>query len=284
MRARAIRALGLAISLSWAIGACGTGSNTAAPPKGSSSSIHWLIAASALRKIAGNPETVKALQPSLTTIIVHDAEPVPSAWTASAKILSFPSYRALMGTIPHLGHVAHLIGIGYDNERWPLTPNDEKIHAALFERRFFDRVHQMGLQYWQLGNLPSVGGSNYGGARWATVLDVQIQHAERNPARYRRLLVEAIGQIRRFNPHTQIIAGLSTNPSGGPVTARMLYQDIMQTRSMVAGYWLNIPGPGVACPRCAPSDPAVADTLLAWLAGSSTPPLSSVSTVEASTQ
>ncbi|PSR34993.1 MAG: hypothetical protein C7B46_02180, partial [Sulfobacillus benefaciens] len=259
-----------------ALAGCGnaTLSRESAPSETSTPAIHWVIAASALQKISRDPVTAEVLQPADTTIIIHNTESVPAPWRSAKALMSFPSYQSFLRTPAVRFRAAHIMGVGYDNESWPLTPAEEQRQAAFFEQQFANRAHALGLQYWQLGNLASIDGSHYGGARWAQVIDVQIQHAERSPAQYRQDLSLAIEQIRRFNPHAHVIAGLSTNPSGGPVTGNMLYQDIAATRQMVWGYWLNIPRPGLACPRCAPSNPSVAIALLQRLHGTKVPSVS----------
>jgi len=230
--------------------------------------IHWLIAVSALQKIADNPVTTQVLLPANTTIIEHHPVRLPTPWRNNAHILiSFASDQRFVSTPAAQLQGASLVGVGYDNEAWSLTPISEQHRAAWYEQRFAARAHTLGLPYWQLGNLPSLDGSRYGGARWAQVIDVQIQHAERNPLRYRQVLTEAVAQIRHWNPQVRILAGLSTNPSGGPVTATMLDHDIRATRSLVWGYWLNIPSPGRSCPRCAPSHPSIAIALFRQMRG-----------------
>lgn len=77
----------------------------------------------------------------------------------------------------------------------------------------------------------------------------------------------AMMQARRFYPSVIVIAGLSTNPPPGtPVTVAELVQDVFATRSVVDGYWLNVPAPGSACPRCGPQNPRLGRVFLQTLA------------------
>ena len=55
-----------------------------------------------------------------------------------------------------------------------------------------------------------------------------------------------------------MLAGLSTNPPGAPVDSQHLTSAIQATRSMVDGYWLNIPGRGARCPNCNAPRPNIA--------------------------
>jgi len=52
------------------------------------------------------------------------------------------------------------------------------------------------------------------------------------------------------------------------VTASELASDIEATHDLVAGYWLNVPSPGIGCPRCAQPDPALMAAALEALGSS----------------
>jgi hypothetical protein len=60
-----------------------------------------------------------------------------------------------------------------------------------------------------------------------------------------------------------VLAGLSTNPPGEPVDSQQLTAAIQATKSIVDGYWLNIPGQGPQCPTCNAARPDIAiETIL----------------------
>lgn len=225
----------------------------------------WIIAGSALRKVLSDPLTRTVLDHSSTYVIVNGRFGVPQGWVAH-PIKSFPSYSAFQAVLKKGRPPAGLTGIGYDNERWSLTPALEQRRPAYYERLMAAIAHRHHWLYFQLGNLPSVGGSRYGGAAFADIIDLQLQEKERVPANYAAAVRRAATAARSYNPLVRVVAGLSTNPTGQPVNARELYQDIQATRSIVSGYWLNIPSPGQACPRCQPSNPGVARALFALLA------------------
>jgi len=82
-----------------------------------------------------------------------------------------------------------------------------------------------------------------------------------------RFVKEAAEQARSVNPKVIVFAGLSTNPNGRHVTPKDLYDAVLATRNDVAGYWLNIPGGGAACPKCGEPQPQVAVELLKMLRG-----------------
>ncbi len=93
-----------------------------------------------------------------------------------------------------------------------------------------------------------------------------VQQSERNPQQYAATVRHIIGIIDTVNPQLPAIAGLSTNPAGPPVTATELVSDIRATQSFVAGYWLNVPSPGVGCPNCHAPDPAILESAMSMLA------------------
>jgi len=116
-----------------------------------------------------------------------------------------------------------------------------------------------------------------GGARWqqfldlrliahlaqvADVVELQAQSLERNTATYTSFVRQAAAQARAARAGVTVLAGLSSNPSGPPVTSGQLTDVIRSTRSLVDGYWLNIPGQGARCPSCSAPAPGVAQQAL----------------------
>jgi hypothetical protein len=87
-------------------------------------------------------------------------------------------------------------------------------------------------------------------AQAADYVELQSQSLERNTATYSRFVHTAASQARAANPQVKVLAGLSTNPSGPPVSVEQLIAAYNATRSTVDGYWLNIPSPGPYCRRC----------------------------------
>ena len=95
-------------------------------------------------------------------------------------------------------------------------------------------------------------------ARAADVVELQAQSLERDTATYTAFVQAATSQASAANPRVTVLAGLSTNPPGAPVDSRCLTAAIQATRSMVDGYWLNIPGQGPRCPACNAPRPDIA--------------------------
>jgi hypothetical protein len=95
-------------------------------------------------------------------------------------------------------------------------------------------------------------------ARVADVVELQAQSLERDPPTYAAFVRAATAQASAANPGISVLAGLSTNPPGAPVDSEHLTAAIQATRSMVVGYWLNIPGQGPRCPTCNAPRPDIA--------------------------
>src|SRR5579859_328076 len=96
----------------------------------------------------------------------------------------------------------------------------------------------------------------------ADVIELQAQSLERDAALYSSFVRAAADQARAANPHVHVLAGLSTNPPGDPVISWQLIEAVRATRTIVDGYWLNIPGRGPRCPTCNPPQPRVGIDLL----------------------
>jgi len=89
-----------------------------------------------------------------------------------------------------------------------------------------------------------------------------VQQSERSPIRYKAVVARETAIIRSVSADAPVLAGLSSNPAGGAVTASQLAQDILATEGIVNGWWLNVPTPGVGCPKCGEPQPQVmADAL-----------------------
>jgi hypothetical protein len=94
------------------------------------------------------------------------------------------------------------------------------------------------------------------------MIEIQAQSLERDTIAYASFVRTATSQATAANPGIAVLAGLSTNPPGAPVDGQYLTAAIHATRSAVAGYWLNIPGPGARCPACHAARPDIAIAVL----------------------
>jgi hypothetical protein len=86
---------------------------------------------------------------------------------------------------------------------------------------------------------------------------VQAQNAERDPRRYARFVEAAAGQVHDLNSRSIVLAGLSTNPPGDPVTVGAVAASLRRALPLVGGFWLNVPSPGPHCPTCNEARPDI---------------------------
>jgi hypothetical protein len=161
-------------------------------------------------------------------------------------------------------------GIGavlYDNESWTLTPTNEQHDPGTYVALAAGIAHQHGLVFIAAPamDLVTVLGQNPGesranaylrlglakiGASRANVINIQAQSLESSMPSYSSFVSSAQAQARSANPNVVVLAGLSTNPSGVAASPQTLYEDVKATRSVVNGYWLNVPGSSPECPNC----------------------------------
>lgn len=205
----------------------------------------------------------------------------PETWVIGRSPYTPPAATRLVGTanLASLSRLDNAKGIVLDIEDWPLTPRRQREDPVAAYRRAFsitqknhqflvatpatDLVHSVEPQYHgpiypeflRLGLAEKIASS-------CKVYEIQAQGAERNPSLYAYFVKEVAAQIRDAHPDVVLLAGLSTNPGGHPVPARVLEKDVQATREIVAGYWLNIPQAGKACPRCGKAHPEIAVSLL----------------------
>jgi hypothetical protein len=99
-------------------------------------------------------------------------------------------------------------------------------------------------------------------AKVADVVELQAQSLEQDTSVYTAFVQAAAAQASAARPGIDLLAGLSTNPPGVPTEARQLTAAIRATRSVVDGYWLNVPVPGLQCPTCNAARPGIAVQVL----------------------
>lgn len=282
---------GAALAIAVAALIAGCTSTTPSPPPASpqptgsvSTGTHWMMAASGLTLLeeAAGPAVVKRyLDGPQTTIITSGTIPAGVASWNVTFALDTKSLADIRSGLAGLS--SRITMILYDPEDWAYTPLSEQTSVGAATRQAAALAHAAGRDlivapatnlaevtdpgvsaataFMSSGDLGKVAPS----ANW---VEIQAQGLERNSARYSAYISQAAGQIRAANPNAVIYAGLSTNPSGGPVTAAELLRDVNATSSQVTGYWLNVPTPGAACPACGEPRPQVGLDLLEGLAGS----------------
>jgi len=221
----------------------------------------WYVATSALQKLDDPNLAAKVFDHSQDYVVVnHKGSGVPAGWKVE-PVESFTSESAIASALDNGLVPKDVVGIGFDDESWLLTPASERANPSGAVEAASQVVRSHGLAYLQLGNL-SVNSSKVGGARYASVVDIQSQGKERDGAKYAAYVESMAAQARSFNPRVTVLAGISTNPTGPPVTATQLFDAVQLTRKTVDGYWFNLPSPERACPGCNPANIEVAKQFL----------------------
>jgi hypothetical protein len=284
------RGAALAVAIAALIAGCTSATSptqTTPPPSpqptGSvSTGTHWMLAASGVTLLeqAGGTALVKRyLDGPQTTILTSSTIPANLARWNVTFALDTRSLAEISSGLSGLS--SRITMILYDPEDWSYTPLSEQTAVGEATRQAASLAHGAGRELivapaTNLAQVTDPGvaaapafissddlGKVAPSANW---VEIQAQGLERNSARYSAYISQAVGQIRAANPNAVIYAGLSTNPSGGPVTAAELLSDVSATSSQVTGYWLNVPVPGAACPACGQPQPQIGLDLLEGLA------------------
>jgi hypothetical protein len=249
----------------------------AATGTGSATGITWVIERNALDELHSSgmsTSQLSALFDNSDTYLVggfgSSAQPDISGWT---------SHRTLTSTNLSSSKVpSGVTALLYDNESWSLTPRIQQENPSEYEAKALGIAQQKGLVListpaTDLANVLDPGPSNTmdqrylqlgiigQAARNSNIVDIQSQGLE-GSSQFTEFVTEAAQQAKQANPNVVVLAGISTNPSGHQISAQTFEQDANSVRSVVNGYWLNIPAAGTACPRCGTPQPQVA---IPWL-------------------
>jgi len=158
----------------------------------------------------------------------------------------------------------------YDNERFANTPAIEQADIELYTQRAASVAAAAGLQsicdFIQPDRLPPAERTATYEVPDCSIVGLNtVQQSERSVVAYDAVVAREVAVIRSVRPSVPVIAGLSANPRGAPVTAAELAADMESTARLVNGYWLNVPAPGVGCPACHAPDPGLMAAALAAL-------------------
>ena len=288
----------LALTALCLLTACSGGSSPAPGPAGSgvsspsagsggagvTSGPSWLVTRSALVQLVANPSVRQRLASARVYEILQPGQRLLAGISARA-VVTFSSAAALVEAVQQGMVPPDAYGVLYDPENWSFTPASEQRDPVAATRQAAQAAHRRGLKLLVAPalNLTSVlapgtgAGAGGGGPRWqqflnlrllahlaqvADVVELQAQSLERDTGTYTSFVRAAAAQARAARSGITVLAGLSSNPPGPPVTGQHLTDVIRATRSMVDGYWLNIPGQGARCPNCSAPAPEVAQQAL----------------------
>jgi hypothetical protein len=247
--------------------------------------IKWLFAGFAATAIAANPDIAHFLENSRPFVIGRTRIPgVPPSWDA-VQIVSFKSLAAIRSALKTGGLPPEVRAVMYDYEKWRFTPEEEQRDPGTYLKQAADLVHAQNLLFFTApavnlvtvlaaGEDPALSDETYlklkiaaDAARFADVFDIQAQRFEFDTERYANFVRRAAAQAREANPKVIVLAGISTQPYGPPVTAEIIFRAITATREIVDGYWFNVPRPSQYSPHATEFRPDIAIDVLRRLAG-----------------
>ena len=229
----------------------------------------WLFTRWALAQVAADPEVAGRLGGARVLELLGPGQaPVPGIEATSvATFMAVEELRRAAGS-QALGSLQWVL---YDPEAWTFTPVAEQRDpaAACLQAAGAARAGGLRVMIAPALSRTTVLAPESKVPRWRRYLDLglagaaaaadavelQAQSLERDTATYTEFVRAATEQARAVSPRIPVLAGLSTNPPGAPVTARQLIAAVDATRDIVDGYWLNIPRPGPHCPTCNPPRP-----------------------------
>lgn len=244
------------------------------PAGGGTGSIAWLVTRLALSQLISDASVRSRLDGSRILEILSPGQRM-LAGVSAEPVVTFSSAAALETAVRGGQIAAGTYGVLYDPEVWSFTPTAEQRDPVAAATQAAQLAHAHGLRFLVAPalNLTTVLDPGSSKPRWqrflelrltarmaavADVVEIQAQSLERDTATYTSFVQAAAAQARAAKNGVTVLAGLSTNPPGAPVTSQHLSDVIQATRAEVDGYWLNIPGAGPRCPTCNTPQPDVA--------------------------
>jgi len=243
----------------------------------------WVFTTAALRSVLGDPAAAARLRTgNVFELVTSRLWRAPGITTVPTQ--AFTSSESLVQAVDGGRLLTGVRAVLFDPEAWPFTPTSDQSDPAAAAARAEVAAHAHGLYLIVSPALSLVTARTPAttGPRWqsflslglagavashADAIDLQAQSLIRDPGAYRSFVTEAAAQARAANPGVVVLAGISTNPTGAPLTPGDVQASMRTVRSVVSGWWMNIPAPGPKCPGCSPRR---ADYAVAALADPST--------------
>jgi len=236
----------------------------------------WILAASQFAAVVGQPAVARVMGGG-TVYEPVSARQEPSTLLPVTPTLVVHSEALLAQMVAQHRVRSDIRAVLYDNERFPDTPAAEQRDPLAYDRqvaRLATAKHWVSIcDLIEPDRLPATKRVPVQEVPSCTVVGLNtVQQSERQPTKYAALVARAVNIVHEVRPTATVLAGLSANPRGGPVTAAEIAADIRATHTFVQGYWLNVPSPGVGCPGCGRPDPGLMANALGQLAGSTGQP------------
>jgi hypothetical protein len=230
----------------------------------------WILAASQFAAVVGQPGVAR-LMGGGTVFEPVSPRQAPSGLLPVTPTLVVHSEGLLANEVAAGQVPGDIRAVLYDNERFPDTPSVEQADPLAYDQRVAALAAE---HHWvsicdliEPDRLPADQRTPKDEVPPCTIIGLNtVQQSERQPVAYEARVARALATIHAVRPDAIVLAGLSANPRGGPVTAAELAGDIEATRDLVQGYWLNVPSPGIGCPACGQPDPGLMAAALQLLA------------------
>jgi hypothetical protein len=242
------------------------------------SGIRWIVNAGSLQhSLADFPLDLqkKYFDSACTFLVIGDNPPAEyREWTV-VRTRTATSVAAVDAAAADPSAMAVL----YDPEGWEMTPPEEQNDpaGAACRAESITHTHNKILIVTPAISLirilePGVRGDRFAAfagtklageiAKCADVYEIQAQGAEMDKGAYRSFVEAEARQARAANSRVVVLAGISTNPTGKEVSGKEVFEAVQAVRSVVDGFWLNIPAGGKFCPSCGVPQPKVAVDML----------------------
>jgi hypothetical protein len=139
-------------------------------------------------------------------VVLKEGQKMPHGFKAKATIL-FPSFHDF-----HAAHKAGRIGhdikaVVYDNEHWPQTPAVEKNNAPHYAKLFGELCKKLHMTFVAAPTQKWFAAD----ARYADVIDLQLQSREVNTHSYTKQVREDVNYAHAHNPGEKVVAQISSN-------------------------------------------------------------------------
>lgn len=220
---------------------------------------YWIMGTPALNEIAANPSARKTIENDTIFVPVKKAVRLITQTNGLhiVPVESFTSEADLASAISSNKINPSVKVLLYDNENWSLTPLTEQQNIVRYYKQAASIAHKHG--YLLIGTPVSKTNpqADVQIAPFVDVLDIQSQYDQAVASNYASHVLPLAQAARKVNSSLIILSGLSTNPPAGIPTPQQLLNDATAVTNTVQGFWLNIPSPGIACPRCNAPQPQI---------------------------